>query len=150
MVCCCFKIIIALRLHCFKTITTLREDGATDEFKREKLKAEGLDKDQEKEAKLIRSLKVTLANYGLGGRNDVWRRAATSLHPRQQDDSLDGPQLEELWHKAKTSGKVFIEELDRMWREFQHHREKVQEHNIPPETLSRTEEIHKTSSAPPT
>ena len=27
MVCCCFKIIVALRLHFFKTITTLRMDG---------------------------------------------------------------------------------------------------------------------------
>lgn len=41
--------------------------------------------------------------------------------------------------QAKTSGKFSREELDKLWREFQHHREKVREYNVLLETLSRTE-----------
>lgn len=41
--------------------------------------------------------------------------------------------------QAKTSGKFSREELDKLWREFQHHKEKVREYNVLLETLSRTE-----------
>lgn len=41
--------------------------------------------------------------------------------------------------QAKTSGKFSREELDKLWRELQHHREKVREYNVLLETLSRTE-----------
>lgn len=46
-----------------------------------------------------------------------------------EDNSLEDPRLEELWQKAKTSGK-FNEELDKLWPEFQPHRGKVQESNL--------------------
>ncbi|KAB0404191.1 hypothetical protein E2I00_003892, partial [Balaenoptera physalus] len=106
-----------------------------DEFKWKKLKAEGLDEDGEKEAKLARSLSVQ------GQRS-----------PRL------GPQLLNLtWFVgktrvgavlAKTSGKFSSEELDKLWRELQHHKEKVQEYNVLLETLSRTEEIHENVISP--
>lgn len=41
--------------------------------------------------------------------------------------------------KAKSSGKFSDEELEKLWREFQHHKEKVHEYNILLETVSRTE-----------
>lgn len=41
--------------------------------------------------------------------------------------------------QAKTSGKFSEEELEKLWREFKHHTEKVQEYNILLETVSRTE-----------
>ena len=44
-----------------------------------------------------------------------------------------------LSFQAKTSGKFSSEELDKLWRELQHHKEKVQEYNVLLETLSRTE-----------
>lgn len=44
-----------------------------------------------------------------------------------------------LSSQAQTSGKFSREELDKLWREFQHHREKVREYNVLLETLSRTE-----------
>ncbi|KAJ8788678.1 hypothetical protein J1605_022423 [Eschrichtius robustus] len=70
------------------------------------------------------------------------------LSPGAEDHSLEDPRLEKLWHKAKTSGKVFSEELDQSWREFQHHREKVQENKVLLETLSRTEEIKENVVSP--
>ncbi|NXR99645.1 AMRP protein, partial [Oxylabes madagascariensis] len=42
--------------------------------------------------------------------------------------------------QAKTSGKFSDEELDKLWREFKHHKEKIREYNILLETVSRTEE----------
>lgn len=44
-----------------------------------------------------------------------------------------------LSFQAKTSGKFSSEELDKLWRELQHHKEKVHEYNVLLETLSRTE-----------
>lgn len=41
--------------------------------------------------------------------------------------------------QAKTSGKFSDEELDKLWREFKHHKEKIREYNILLETVSRTE-----------
>lgn len=41
--------------------------------------------------------------------------------------------------QAKTSGKFSRDELDKLWREFQHHREKVREYDAMLETLSRAE-----------
>lgn len=41
--------------------------------------------------------------------------------------------------QAKSSGKFSDEELDKLWREFKHHKEKIREYNILLETVSRTE-----------
>ncbi|XP_057563553.1 alpha-2-macroglobulin receptor-associated protein-like [Hippopotamus amphibius kiboko] len=119
-----------------------------DEFKWKKLKAEGLDEEGEKEAKLVRSLNVILAKYGLDGRKDARAVSSNYISHGPADDSLEDPRLEKLWHKAKTSGKFSNEELDKLWREFQHHKEKVQEYNVLLDTLSRTEEIHENVISP--
>ncbi|XP_059779655.1 alpha-2-macroglobulin receptor-associated protein [Balaenoptera ricei] len=119
-----------------------------DEFKWKKLKAEGLDEDGEKEAKLARSLNVILAKYGLDGRKDARAVSSNLISHGPADHSLEDPRLEKLWHKAKTSGKFSSEELDKLWRELQHHKEKVQEYNVLLETLSRTEEIHENVISP--
>ncbi|XP_064344587.1 alpha-2-macroglobulin receptor-associated protein isoform X1 [Camelus dromedarius] len=161
-----------------------------DEFKWKKLKAEGLDEDGEKEAKLIRSLNVILAKYGLDGRKDARAVSSNFLSHDAQDDSLEDPRLEKLWHKllsrtccldhtewgqelgfslpwtwtvsmadrgvhprplcfqAKTSGKFSSENLDRLWREFQHYQDKVHEYNVLLETLSGTEEVHENVVSP--
>ncbi|XP_008149118.1 alpha-2-macroglobulin receptor-associated protein [Eptesicus fuscus] len=119
-----------------------------DEFAWKKLKAEGLDEDGEKEAKLIRNLNVILAKYRLDGRKDARALRSNSLAEGPEQDSLEDPRLEKLWHKAKTSGKFSRDELDKLWREFQHHREKVREYNVLLETLSRTEEIQENAISP--
>ncbi|KAM8801538.1 alpha-2-macroglobulin receptor-associated protein [Rhynchonycteris naso] len=119
-----------------------------DEFAWKKLKAEGLDEDGEKEAKLIRNLNVILTKYRLDGRKDAQALSGNSLNDGTEQDSLEDPRLEKLWHKAKTSGKFSREELDKLWREFQHHREKVREYNVLLEALSRTEEVHENAISP--
>uniref|UniRef100_A0A2K5WQF5 Alpha-2-macroglobulin receptor-associated protein n=1 Tax=Macaca fascicularis TaxID=9541 RepID=A0A2K5WQF5_MACFA len=118
-----------------------------DELAWKKLKLDGLDKDGEKEARLIRNLNVILAKYGLDGKKDAQQVTSNSLSGTQED-GLDDPRLEKLWHKAKTSGKFSSEELDKLWREFLHHKEKVHEYNVLLETLSRTEEIHENVISP--
>ncbi|XP_011857585.1 PREDICTED: alpha-2-macroglobulin receptor-associated protein [Mandrillus leucophaeus] len=118
-----------------------------DELAWKKLKLDGLDKDGEKEARLIRNLNVILAKYGLDGKKDAQQVASNSLSGTQED-GLDDPRLEKLWHKAKTSGKFSSEELDKLWRELLHHKEKVHEYNVLLETLSRTEEIHENVISP--
>lgn len=117
-----------------------------DEFKWKKMKSEGLDEDGEKEAKLRRSLSVILAKYGLDGRKDTL--STNFLNHGPEDDSLEDPRLEKLWHRARASGKFSSEELDKLWREFLHHQEKVREYNILLETLSRAEEIHENVISP--
>ncbi|XP_070469542.1 alpha-2-macroglobulin receptor-associated protein [Equus przewalskii] len=119
-----------------------------DEFSWKKLKAEGLDEDGEKEAKLRRNLNVILAKYGLDGRKDARMVTSNFLSDGAEEDSLGDPRLEKLWHKAKTSGKFSSEELDKLWREFQHHKEKVHEYNVLLETLSRTDEIQENIISP--
>ncbi|KAK1346089.1 hypothetical protein QTO34_008558 [Cnephaeus nilssonii] len=111
-----------------------------DEFAWKKLKAEGLDEDGEKEAKLIRNLNVILAKYRLDGRKDARALRSNSLAEGTEQDSLEDPRLEKLWHKAKTSGKFSRDELDKLWREFQHHREKIQENAISPSDMRRPQE----------
>uniref|UniRef100_F7DRI7 LDL receptor related protein associated protein 1 n=1 Tax=Macaca mulatta TaxID=9544 RepID=F7DRI7_MACMU len=153
-----------------------------DELAWKKLKLDGLDKDGEKEARLIRNLNgpfvsflvqpnppaasdscvstghslmedcsqrvpFILAKYGLDGKKDAQQVTSNSLSGTQED-GLDDPRLEKLWHKAKTSGKFSSEELDKLWREFLHHKEKVHEYNVLLETLSRTEEIHENVISP--
>ncbi|KAI2533576.1 LDL receptor related protein associated protein 1 [Homo sapiens] len=118
-----------------------------DELAWKKLKLDGLDEDGEKEARLIRNLNVILAKYGLDGKKDARQVTSNSLSGTQED-GLDDPRLEKLWHKAKTSGKFSGEELDKLWREFLHHKEKVHEYNVLLETLSRTEEIHENVISP--
>uniref|UniRef100_A0A8C2AAD6 Low density lipoprotein receptor-related protein associated protein 1 n=1 Tax=Cyprinus carpio TaxID=7962 RepID=A0A8C2AAD6_CYPCA len=93
-----------------------------DELQWKKLKAEGLDEDGEREAKLRR-------NFNNG-------------------DTFDDPRLDKLWNKAKTSGKFSDEELQTLQREFHHHKDKINEYNIVMDTVSRTEEIHKNVISP--
>ncbi|XP_008570615.1 PREDICTED: alpha-2-macroglobulin receptor-associated protein [Galeopterus variegatus] len=119
-----------------------------DELNWKKLKAEGLDEDGVKEARLAHSLSVILAKYGLDGKKDAQLLSGNSLGDSAQDDRLEDPRLEKLWHKAKTSGKFSSEELDKLWREFLHHKEKVHEYNVLLDTLSRTEEIHENVISP--
>nr|XP_028604511.1 alpha-2-macroglobulin receptor-associated protein [Podarcis muralis] len=114
-----------------------------DELSWKKLKAEGLDEDGEKEAKLRRNLNVILAKYGMDGKKDAQLGDTNYLKDSLENDVLDDPRLEKLWNKAKTSGKFTEEELDKLWREFKHHKEKVQDYNILLETVSRTEDTHK-------
>ncbi|XP_062984414.1 alpha-2-macroglobulin receptor-associated protein isoform X2 [Elgaria multicarinata webbii] len=114
-----------------------------DELSWKKLKAEGLDEDGEKEAKLRRNLHVIMAKYGMNGKKDAPLGATNYIKDGLENDMLDDPRLEKLWNKARSSGKFSDEELDKLWREFIHHREKVHEYNILLETVSRTEDIQK-------
>ncbi|XP_078192600.1 LOW QUALITY PROTEIN: alpha-2-macroglobulin receptor-associated protein [Callithrix jacchus] len=116
-----------------------------DELAWKKLKLKGLDEDGRSE--LIRNLNVILAKYGLDGKKDTRQVTSNSLSDTQED-GLDDPRLEKLWHKAKTSGKFSSEELDELWREFLHHKEKVHEYNVLLDSLSRTEEIHENVISP--
>ncbi|XP_003496652.1 alpha-2-macroglobulin receptor-associated protein isoform X1 [Cricetulus griseus] len=118
-----------------------------DELNWKKLKVEGLDKDGEKEAKLVHNLNVILARYGLDGRKDTQMVHSNSLNEDTQDE-LGDPRLEKLWHKAKTSGKFSSEELDKLWREFLHHKEKIHEYNVLLDTLSRAEEGYENLLSP--
>ncbi|XP_073503746.1 alpha-2-macroglobulin receptor-associated protein [Phyllobates terribilis] len=119
-----------------------------DELNWKKLKAEGLDNDGEKEAKLRRSLNVILAKFGLDGKKQTQTEENNYIKDGTENDVLNDPRLEKLWNKAKTSGKFSDEELDNLWREFLHHREKTNEYNILLDTVSRTEEIHKNIISP--
>ncbi|CAH6980232.1 alpha-2-macroglobulin receptor-associated protein [Phodopus roborovskii] len=118
-----------------------------DELNWKKLKVEGLDKDGEKEAKLVHNLNVILARYGLDGRKDTQMVDSNSLN-EDTEDELGDPRLEKLWHKAKASGKFSGEELDKLWREFLHHKEKVHEYNVLLDTLSRAEEGYENLLSP--
>ncbi|XP_068132318.1 alpha-2-macroglobulin receptor-associated protein [Hyperolius riggenbachi] len=114
-----------------------------DELNWKKLKAEGLDDDGEKEAKLRRSLSVILAKYGLDGKKKTQTEDSNYIKEGTENDALSDPRLEKLWNKAKSSGKFSEEELDSLWREFLHHKEKMNEYNILLDTVTRTEEMHK-------
>ncbi|NXD66428.1 AMRP protein, partial [Eolophus roseicapillus] len=114
-----------------------------DELSWKKLKAEGLDEDGEKEAKLRRNLNVIMTKYGMNGKKDSQLVDTNYIKDGTESDTLDDPRLEKLWSKAKSSGKFSDEELDKLWREFKHHKEKIHEYNILLETVSRTEDIHK-------
>ncbi|XP_071073585.1 alpha-2-macroglobulin receptor-associated protein isoform X1 [Dasypus novemcinctus] len=118
-----------------------------DELRWKKVKAEGLDEDGEREAELTHGLSVILAKYGLDGRKNA--QAVSSNYVSEDEDALGDPRLEKLWHKATSSGKFSTEDLEKLWRELQHHKEKVHEYNVLLETLSRTEEIHKNVVSPP-
>ncbi|KAJ8411073.1 hypothetical protein AAFF_G00181080 [Aldrovandia affinis] len=121
-----------------------------DELQWKKLKAEGLDETGEKEAKLRRNFNVILAKYGMDGKKDTRGLESNNLkdHEIKEGDMFDDPRLDKLWNKAKTSGKFSEEELLSLRREFQHHKEKIQEYNIVMDTVSRTEEVHKNVIAP--
>ncbi|KAM8939120.1 alpha-2-macroglobulin receptor-associated protein [Pelodytes ibericus] len=118
-----------------------------DELNWKKLKAEGLDDDGEKEAKLRRSLDVILAKYVLDGKKKT-QTEDNYIKDETENDILHDPRLEKLWSKAKTSGKFTEDELENLWREFLHHKEKINEYNILLDTVSRTEEIHKNVISP--
>ncbi|XP_048851656.1 alpha-2-macroglobulin receptor-associated protein [Brienomyrus brachyistius] len=121
-----------------------------DELRWKKMKAEGLDEDGEKEAKLRRSFNVILAKYGMDGKKDTRPLESNNLkdHETKEGDLFDDPRLDKLWNKAKSSGKFSEEELLSLRREFEHHKEKVQDYNILMDTVSRTEEIHKNVITP--
>ncbi|XP_028919432.1 alpha-2-macroglobulin receptor-associated protein [Ornithorhynchus anatinus] len=119
-----------------------------DELTWKKLRADGLDEDGEKEARLRRDFHVILTRYGLDGKKDAQPADTNFIDGGSESDVLDDPRLEKLWNKAKTSGKFSGEELDKLWREFEHHKEKVEEYNMLLETVSRIEEIHKNAIGP--
>uniref|UniRef100_A0A8D0GAW7 LDL receptor related protein associated protein 1 n=1 Tax=Sphenodon punctatus TaxID=8508 RepID=A0A8D0GAW7_SPHPU len=114
-----------------------------DELSWKKLKADGLDEDGEKEAKLRRNLHVIIAKYRMDGKKDSQLTDTNYIKDGSESDVLEDPRLEKLWSKAKSSGKFSDEELDKLWREFKHQREKVHDYNILLETVSRKEDIHK-------
>ncbi|KAM4709031.1 alpha-2-macroglobulin receptor-associated protein [Discoglossus pictus] len=119
-----------------------------DELNWKKIKAEGLDDDGEKEAKLRRSLQVIMTKYGLDGKGKSQTEDSNYIKDGTENDVLNDPRLEKLWNKAKTSGKFSEEEIENLWREFIHHKEKTNEYNILLDTISRTEEIHKNVISP--
>ncbi|KAG9342504.1 hypothetical protein JZ751_016507 [Albula glossodonta] len=153
-----------------------------EELQWKKLKAEGLDENGEKEAKLRRSFngngegeggggactkwegslssqhwpvaplpaQLILAKYGMDGKKDTRGLESNNLkdYEHKEGDMFDDPRLDKLWNKAKNSGKFSEEELQTLRREFQHHKDKIQEYNIVMDTVSRTEEIHKNVIAP--
>ncbi|XP_030047004.1 alpha-2-macroglobulin receptor-associated protein [Microcaecilia unicolor] len=141
----------AQRLHLSAVkLTELHSDlkmQEKDELNWKKLKAEGLDEDGEKEAKLRRNFSVILAKYGLDGKKDT-QVVSNYINDGTENDVLDDPRLNKLWNRAKSSGKFSDEELDKLWREFKHHNEKTREYNILLDTVSRTEEIHKNVISP--
>uniref|UniRef100_A0A8C1AV49 Low density lipoprotein receptor-related protein associated protein 1 n=2 Tax=Cyprinus carpio carpio TaxID=630221 RepID=A0A8C1AV49_CYPCA len=121
-----------------------------DELQWKKLKAEGLDEDGEREAKLRRNFNIILAKYGMDGKKDTRALDSNRLkdHDVKDGDTFDDPRLDKLWNKAKTSGKFSDEELQTLQREFHHHKDKINEYNIVMDTVSRTEEIHKNVISP--
>ncbi|XP_048359555.1 alpha-2-macroglobulin receptor-associated protein [Sphaerodactylus townsendi] len=114
-----------------------------DELSWKKLKAEGLDEDGEKEAKLRRNLHVIMAKYGLDGKKDAQLGGTNFIKDGLENDVLDDPRLEKLWNKAKASNMFSEEELEKLRREFTHHKEKVRDYHLLLETVSRTEDISK-------
>ncbi|XP_072262989.1 alpha-2-macroglobulin receptor-associated protein [Pyxicephalus adspersus] len=70
-----------------------------DELNWKKIKAEGLDDDGEKEAKLRRSLNVILAKYGLDGKKKAQTEDSNYLKEGTENDVLNDPRLEKLWNK---------------------------------------------------
>ncbi|KAL2097422.1 hypothetical protein ACEWY4_006629 [Coilia grayii] len=121
-----------------------------DELQWKKLKAEGLDEDGEREAKLRRNFNVILAKYGMDGKKDTRTMENNNLkdHDVREGDIFDDPRLDKLWNKAKSSGKFSEDELQSLRREFQHHKDKIHEYNILMDTVTRTEEIHKNVISP--
>ncbi|MCJ8730288.1 hypothetical protein PDJAM_G00182580 [Pangasius djambal] len=121
-----------------------------DELQWKKLKAEGLDEDGEREAKLRRNFNIILAKYGMDGKKDNRALDSNNLkeHEAKLGEMFDDPRLDKLWNKAKTSGKFSEEELQSLRKEFEHHKDKIHEYNIVMDTVSRTEEIHKNVISP--
>ncbi|KAJ8000506.1 hypothetical protein DPEC_G00180830 [Dallia pectoralis] len=121
-----------------------------DELQWKKLKAEGMDENGEREAKLRRSFNVILAKYGMDGKKDPRHLESNNLkdHDISEGDGFDDPRLDKLWNKAKTSGKFSEDEMASLKREFQHHKDKIREYNIVMDTVSRTEEIQKNVISP--
>ncbi|XP_072371825.1 alpha-2-macroglobulin receptor-associated protein isoform X2 [Scyliorhinus torazame] len=121
-----------------------------DELNWKKLKADGLDEDGEKEAKLRRNFNVILTKYRLDGRKDAAAMDTNYLRDSMdsENDVFDDPKLEKLWNKATTSGKFNNDEVGKLRREFQHHQDKIQEYHILRETVSRNEDIYQNVISP--
>ncbi|XP_012692384.1 alpha-2-macroglobulin receptor-associated protein [Clupea harengus] len=121
-----------------------------DELQWKKHKAEGLDENGEREAKLRRNFNVILAKYGMDGKKDTRTLENNNLkdHDIREGDVFEDPRLDKLWNKAKSSGKFSEDELQSLRREFQHHKDKIHDYNIFMDTVTRTEEIHKNVISP--
>lgn len=122
-----------------------------DELQWKKMKVEGLDQNGEKEAQLRRNFNVILAKYGMDGKRDTRPLESNYLKDHdaaEGDDMFADPRLNKLWNKAQSSGKFSSDELMNLKREFEHHKDKIQEYNILMDTVSRTEEIHKNVISP--
>ncbi|XP_078071287.1 alpha-2-macroglobulin receptor-associated protein isoform X2 [Mustelus asterias] len=121
-----------------------------DELNWKKLKADGLDEDGEKEARLRRNFNVILTKYRLDGRKDAAPMDTNYLKDSMdsENDVFEDPKLEKLWNKATTSGKFSNDEVRKLRREFQHHQDKVQEYHILRETVSRNEDIYQNVISP--
>ncbi|KAM6939723.1 alpha-2-macroglobulin receptor-associated protein [Xenentodon cancila] len=121
-----------------------------DELQWKKMKVERLDESGEKEAQLRRNFNVILAKYEMDGKRDTQSLDGNSLkiHETKEGDAFNDPRLDKLWSKAKSSGKFSSEELLILKREFQHHKDKIQEYNILMDTVSRTEATHKNMISP--
>ncbi|TSK22538.1 Alpha-2-macroglobulin receptor-associated protein [Bagarius yarrelli] len=112
-----------------------------DELQWKKLKAEGLDEDGEREAKLRRNFNIILAKYGMDGKKDNRALDSNNLkdHDAKLGETFEDPRLDKLWNKAKSSGKFSEDELQILRKEFEHHKDKIHEYNIVMDTVSRTE-----------
>lgn len=121
-----------------------------DELNWKKLKADGLDEDGEKEARIRRNFNVILTKYKLDGRMKTMPSESNYLRDLgdSENDVFDDPKLEKLWNKATTSGKFNDEEVRKLRREFLHHQDKIQEYHILRETVSRSEDIHQNAISP--
>ncbi|KAG8537160.1 hypothetical protein GDO81_024989, partial [Engystomops pustulosus] len=73
-----------------------------DELNWKKLKAEGMDDDGEKEAKLRRSLNVIMAKYGLDGKKKTQTEDNNYIKDGTENEVLNDPRLEKLWNKVRT------------------------------------------------
>uniref|UniRef100_A0AAY4APC8 Alpha-2-macroglobulin receptor-associated protein n=1 Tax=Denticeps clupeoides TaxID=299321 RepID=A0AAY4APC8_9TELE len=121
-----------------------------DELQWKKMKAEGLDENGEREAKLRRNFNIILAKYGMDGKKDNRALESNNLkdHDAVESSLFDDPRLDKLWNKVITSGKFSEEELQSLRREFLHHKDKIHEYNIVMDTITRTEEIQKNVISP--
>ncbi|XP_051876151.1 alpha-2-macroglobulin receptor-associated protein [Pristis pectinata] len=121
-----------------------------NELNWKKLKADGLDEDGEKEARLRRNFNVILTKYKLDGRKNTMPSESNYLRESvdSENDVFDDPKLEKLWNKATTSGKFNDEEVRKLRREFLHHQDKIEEYHILRETVSRSEDIHENVISP--
>uniref|UniRef100_A0A8C7MTF2 Low density lipoprotein receptor-related protein associated protein 1 n=1 Tax=Oncorhynchus kisutch TaxID=8019 RepID=A0A8C7MTF2_ONCKI len=83
-----------------------------DELQWKKSKAEGMDENGEREAKLRRGFNGERGMEGVGG-----ERGQATTWLQREGDMFDDPRLEQLWNKAKSSGKFSEEEMQSLKRD---------------------------------